>query len=235
MDPRGDHTFCCAATSGMLQCDMERPVVIFDFDGAIVDSGPIFTACVNELGREFGYGKLEAGSGLKGMSAHEIFTRRLGLSGERLHDWTERLKSVIRPRMMDASPFKGMKEVLARLAPSFRVGILTSNSGEVVQQIFVSHGFAPVDFVSPEAPILEKEGAIGEAMLRQGLRPDETVYVGDEVRDVRACRTVGIRIVSATRGFNSRRALEAEGPDYLVDSPEELTSVLLHKILDIPI
>jgi phosphoglycolate phosphatase len=205
---------------------MGQSGIILDFDGTIVDSGPIFTSCMNELGKEFGYKKIEAGPGLREESAHEIFTRRLGLSPERLNHWTVRFKALLKQRMVAAKPFKGMKEVFGHLITSYRVGILTSNSEEVVRHIFRNHGFGAVDFVSCEAPILEKDRALHNLMKCEGLLRDETVYIGDEVRDIDACRQVGIPIVAVTWGFNSRAALEKRDPDYLADSPEQLLKLL---------
>ena len=34
-------------------------IVIFDFDGTIADSFPVFVTCMNHLSREFGYEELE--------------------------------------------------------------------------------------------------------------------------------------------------------------------------------
>jgi phosphoglycolate phosphatase len=54
---------------------------------------------------------------------------------------------------------------------------------------------------------------------------DETVYVGDEVRDIQAARFAGIRPISVTWGFNSREALAAAQPDWLVDEPDALPAI----------
>jgi phosphoglycolate phosphatase len=129
--------------------------------------------------------------------------------------------------MRAAIPFKDMKEVLGRLSTCYRVGIFTSNSEEVVRYIMTRDDFRPVDFICSGIPILEKDKAFKELLLSEGLSPHEAIYVGDELRDIDACRHAGIRIISACWGFNSRAALERGTPDYLVKSPEELLSLLL--------
>jgi phosphoglycolate phosphatase len=218
----------CLATSGpgVIEWGMAGKGLIFDFDGTIIDSGPIFIACMNELGPEFGYDPVKAGGALREMSAHEVFTVRLGLSPGRLREWTAKFSGLLKVRMVFAPPFPGMKDALRALAAEWRIGILTSNSEEIVQSILGRHGFTPVDFVRSGVPILEKDRALGDLVQSRGLSPDRTIYVGDEVRDIDACRTVGIPVVSVTWGFNSRAALTRRGPDFLVDSPEELLHVL---------
>jgi phosphoglycolate phosphatase len=201
--------------------------LIVDFDGTVVDSSPIFTECMNRLGNEFGYGKIEAGSGLRDKSAYEFFTENLGLSSEQLPEWTDRFKALLKPAMKAARPFKGMKEVLGRLSTHYRVTIFTSNSEEVVRYLMMREGFRPPALICAEIPILGKDRALGALLLSEGLSPSETIYIGDEVRDIEACRNAGIKIVSVCWGFNSRASLERRSPDYLVESPQELLELLL--------
>jgi phosphoglycolate phosphatase len=201
--------------------------LIVDFDGTVVDSSPIFTECMNRLGKEFGYEKIEAGSGLRDKSAYEFFTENLGLSSEQLPGWTDRFKTLLKQAMKIARPFEGMKEVLGRLSTHYRVAIFTSNSEEVVRYLVAKEGFSRPDFICAEIPILEKDRALRVLLLSQGLSPHEAIYIGDEVRDIEACRNAGIKIISVCWGFNSRASLERRSPDYLVESPEELLELLL--------
>ena len=62
-------------------------------------------------------------------------------------------------------------------------------------------------------------------MVKQALHPSNVLYVGDEVRDIEAAKKAGIRIAAVTWGYNSKKALEAYKPDYLVTKPEELLQI----------
>ena len=213
----------------MVQCllSMKFKGLILDFDGTIVDSSAIFISCMNKLSGEFGYQKIEQSSELREKSAHELLTQHLGLSHQRLREWAGKFNALLKLNMRSAATFKGMKEVLRRLCLHYRVGIVTSNSEEVVRYILNRDGVGTVSFICSEAPILEKDRAIKELLSQQALVPDETIYIGDEVRDIDACRKVGIKIIAVCWGFNSRAALERKSPDYLVESPEELLKLLL--------
>ena len=59
------------------------------------------------------------------------------------------------------------------------------------------------------------------------MDPAQLFYVGDEVRDVKACRKAGVPVVGVTWGFNSRDALEKSGPSLVVDHPSELLAAIL--------
>jgi phosphoglycolate phosphatase len=54
------------------------------------------------------------------------------------------------------------------------------------------------------------------------------IYVGDETRDVEACKKVGIKIIGVTWGLHTPKALKKAGADYIINKPDEF-----HKILTV--
>ena len=56
-----------------------------------------------------------------------------------------------------------------------------------------------------------------------GADPAETAYVGDSPFDIRAAKAAGMHAIAVTWGrIHDRARLEAEAPDALVDTAEEL-------------
>lgn len=200
--------------------------VILDFDGTLVDSQSIFLSCINELGDAFGYGQIEPGPEFREKSAREVLTHVLGLLPEQLPCWAEKFKAQLSRNMERAVAVKGMREVLAVLGKDRWVGIVTSNAEETVRHVLTRDGIERVDFIWADAPIFEKDRAIEGLLAKQSLSPEETIYIGDEVRDIDACRKVGIKIIAVSWGFNSKAMLERKEPDYLVQTPTELLTIL---------
>ncbi len=58
--------------------------------------------------------------------------------------------------------------------------------------------------------------------LHRRLRPDEVVVVGDTPRDVRAARDNGFACIAVASGTVDRAALEASGPDRIVEGLDEI-------------
>ena len=57
--------------------------------------------------------------------------------------------------------------------------------------------------------------------------PAQTAYVGDSPFDIRAAKAAGMFAIGVTWGrIHDRALLEAEEPDALVDSAEELLELL---------
>jgi AHBA synthesis associated protein len=64
------------------------------------------------------------------------------------------------------------------------------------------------------------------ALAALGARPDEAVYVGDTVTDVRAGHAAGSATIAVTWGFGAERELEAERPTRVARSVADLAALL---------
>jgi pyrophosphatase PpaX len=57
--------------------------------------------------------------------------------------------------------------------------------------------------------------------------PDDAVYIGDSPFDIRAAKAAGVHAIAVTwGGIHPRERLEAEGPDAVVSTTEELLAAL---------
>jgi len=104
-------------------------------------------------------------------------------------------------------------------------GILSSNSSNNVTEFLNNHDLNFFDFISASSRIWGKNINLKKLLLSHGFNMDEVVYVGDEVRDIIAAKKVGIRVAAVTWGYNSKKALRSQKPDYLISSPEELLNL----------
>ena len=62
-----------------------------------------------------------------------------------------------------------------------------------------------------------------------GVKPEDAVYVGDSDVDVEFARNAGLRCISVSWGFRTRRELIDAGASCIVDDPDELLLFLQEK------
>jgi len=68
-----------------------------------------------------------------------------------------------------------------------------------------------------------------KAIMRTfNLVPDETFFVGDELRDIKAGKKAGIPTAAVTWGFNSEKSLREAEPTYVVSDTTMLLEILQH-------
>ncbi len=69
-------------------------------------------------------------------------------------------------------------------------------------------------------------GPILFAMEKLGLNSDEVIMVGDSHIDIRTAKNAGVASAGATWGTLAKDMLLEVGPDYLLNSPSDLMSIL---------
>ena len=203
--------------------------LVFDFDGTIADT-------LGETRRIFN--RLAPDYGIREVAEHELdHLRHLSLKEllEHLHIPKRRVPALIargtgmmRGNITQLQMIAGMSEVLIELRRHVRsFGVLTSNATANVDLFLRTHGLRDqFDFISSTSKLTGKAKHLKAILKTFSLRPGELLYIGDEVRDVKASQKAGIPIAAVTWGFNSRESLAASKPDYLFDQPIDFLRLL---------
>jgi pyrophosphatase PpaX len=213
------------------------PVCLFDLDGTIVDSAWMILQSFHHAtrtvaGREFPDDVLKAQVG-SGHLAQQMRDLMEDADDELIDRLVETYRAHYAPLHSELEAFPGMIELLEELdEDGRRIGIVTAKIRQVVELAFDALPFGhTVDIVvgSDAAPRGKPHpDQILVALELLGARPEDAVYVGDAPFDVAAAKAAGVHAVGVTwGGFHARERMEAEGPDVVVDNPEELRAVLL--------
>ncbi|MET0401800.1 MAG: HAD hydrolase-like protein [Cystobacter sp.] len=203
--------------------------VVFDFDGTLVDSRALVLRLYNDLAHRKGFVPLTPGNleEMRGLSLLER-SRRLGVSpfqvpglvGEFLRNYREELSGLVF--------YEGMLELLRDLRDrGTRLSILSSNDEANIRDVLRRHGVeAWVEHIQGGSRLFGKARPLRALMRRRGLSREQLIYVGDERRDVEACKQVGVRILAVPWGFDSVPALREAGAELIVESPARLLAEL---------
>lgn len=206
-----------------------RPcMVIFDFDGTIADTLTNGFEILNLLAAEFGYRPLaeEDIPKARDMRTREIL-KFLNIPTRKMHRIARRGTEELGRRIHAIQPLPGMPETLGETqALGFRLGILTSNSDDNVRAFLQNHQLEIFEFVKTCSKLLGKGRVLRGLLKNHNLSPKDVLFVGDEVRDIQAAQETGVHVAAVTWGYNSRKALESQEPDYLLESPTELLDLL---------
>jgi pyrophosphatase PpaX len=210
---------------------MRFPVVLFDLDGTLIDSGAIILASFRHatqtvLDREATDEELLAvvGRGLR--------EEARALGGDRADDLICAYREHNEPLHRELQSFNGVLELLPELrSEGRRLGVVTSKRRATVDLAFAVLPLEPLfdtvvtaeetEHLKPYPDPLEL------ALERLGASASEAAYVGDSPFDIAAARAAGVYAVGVTWGgiFPADR-VAAEQPDALVSTVEELHGVL---------
>ena len=212
---------------------MRFPVVLFDLDGTLIDSGPMIVASMKHaassvLGREIPEEVLTAAVGGPGLVA-----QMQALAPDRVDDLVAAYRAHNEPLHDELEGFWEVLEVLPRLRnEGRRLGIVTAKRRATVDLAFarlpeLESNFDVVITSDDTARHKPDPDPILAAIDRLDARAEDTAYVGDSPFDIRAAKAAGVFAVAvAWGGIHPEGVLEREEPDTLVRHAEELYGVL---------
>ena len=212
---------------------MRHPVVLFDLDGTLIDSGAIIVASMRHaatsvLGREIPDEQLKAAVGGPGLIA-----QMRALDEERVDELVEAYRLHNEPLHAELEPCAGIEDALGALrAEGRRLGIVTAKRHATIRLAFevlpqLEDFFDVVVGADDTARPKPHPDPILAALDRLGAGPAEAAYVGDSPFDVAAAKAAGVTAVAvAWGGIHTAERLAEEQPAALVHTAEELLGVL---------
>lgn len=208
---------------------MSYRALIFDFDGTIADTLNESMTIFNQLADEMGLRpvKEEEIKALRELGVSQLM-RQLGIPKRKIPLILSRGRALLREKMEQLSLIKGMGDVLPKLRTQCPcLGILTSNAAENVDRFLRVHNLQnDFTFVSSCSKLTGKAKYLRAISKTFSLDPSQMLYIGDELRDLKAARKAGTDCVAVTWGLNTESSLAAAHPDFLVREPGELLEIM---------
>ena len=207
---------------------MEKKAVLFDFDGTIADSIPWIFKEINSHTTEYGFqpippDKFEA---FRSSTLPEL-VKQFNISLFKLPFFIATMRREVQKDIDKMGLCKGMKELLLSLQKKgYRMGVVSSSPKENIEAFLKRYALDIFEFIHSELNIFGKSAALEGVMREYNMKKEEAIYVGDEIRDIEACKAIGLDVISVTWGFNNEEGLRKHGATHVVDTPDAILKLL---------
>jgi phosphoglycolate phosphatase len=205
----------------------ERPLVMFDYDGVIVDSLEIFTAAFADACAAAGVRGFERPEHLLAVMEDNFYAgmRARGVPDAQVADVLRRLGAALVRARHWLKPVPLMPQVLQELADVRTVVIVTSGPDDVVRGWLRGHDVGGVHEVAGAETARSKVDKIRTLRARF---PGQDVYwyVGDTSGDIREASEAGATPVGVAWGWHEPRQLLEAGAERVAATPAELLTIL---------
>jgi len=202
-------------------------VLLFDFDGTIADSFQNLLEIIKSLSSKYDLPKL-TGKQINALRSRDAKTimELLKIPIYKIPLMAHDVRKIQGEHIAKLEAFKDIPKILHKLKDKkFTLSILTSNKEANVKKFLSNNHINIFNNVYGDAGIFQKARAIGKFLKKNHYKKDEVIYIGDEIRDILACRKIGIKIVSVTWGYNSKESLIKNKPDFVANTPKELLKI----------
>lgn len=208
--------------------------LLFDLDGTLIDTTELILSCYRRSVSNLVESPPTDEEILKGfgtplpMQLHRLFPTLRDRTDELVEQWRA-AQEELHDELI--KPFPGTEQVLAELhRRGYPVGIVTSKERSTAKRGMALYGIdryvdliVSLDDTENHKPHPEP---LLKAMELMAAPSEETIYVGDSLHDMRAGRAAGVKVAAALWGPFAKGPLLEFGPDYLLDSIDELLDLL---------
>lgn len=208
-------------------------LIVFDWDGTLLDSAVTITDCIQEAAREMGLPipDRETASHVIGLGLEDSLRRAVPtLAPERYMDFAARYRRHFLEREDSMQLFPGVRELLARLnGRGYRLAVATGKSRRGLERALEANTLGR-HFVATrcgdETVPKPHPAMLLELMRELEIRPRAALMIGDTSHDLEMARNAGVAAVGVTYGAHPEQALRALEPLECVSSVPELAQWL---------
>ena len=207
--------------------------LLFDFDGTLVDTAADLNHAVNIIRQRLGLAPLplEITTPIAGNGA-----RALLLAGNDIHDNIDSHVAALFDYYKDnlhreTKLYAGMEQVLKHIEKTgMHWGIVTNRLEYLTRPLLVKLNLQPAivvcgDNVTHTKPHPE---SVIKAYTVLNKTPEQCLFIGDNIRDIKAGKAAGVKTVAALYGYIDRMDAPANwGADYQIKHPEELVDIIM--------
>ncbi len=203
-----------------------KQILIFDYDGVIVDSLSLFMKYFIEACHEHGFSSLADKEQFLQLFHGNMFEQMMqkGMNKKNILAIVYHLKEGLISNQEKINLFPGIKSVLEQLAQNYTLVISTSNETAVVMEYLKKKRLCYL-FDDVYGSDIEPSKVKKIYLIQKDNESDNSFYIGDTVGDIKEARQAQTKAVAVTWGWHTKRELIHTNPDYIVDQPSDLLSL----------
>jgi phosphoglycolate phosphatase len=198
-------------------------LLLFDFDGVLVDSIDVYektvTDCLKQIGQPLTRGREEFLELFEGN-----FYESLKQQGVNMDKFVAASVDILsKVNYTEMKPFDAIRPVLRELAKNHPMIVISSNDTPTISEALRLYDFEGIfQEILGSDFMLSKKDKILYAAKKYNATISDIYYIGDTTGDMKEGKQAGITTVGVTWGWHSKELMATSQPDYLFDKPEDL-------------
>jgi len=208
----------------------DKKVIIFDFDGVLVDSFDAFYPLIRDGMKKIGlpftpdqYRNLFIGNVHRGFkdfinnkNKYEIFKEfRTANYDKYYYD-----------KKLGAKLFPGALKFIKKISEKYILSVASSGKRDNIKNLLKEKGAEDLFGLILANFNYSKDTVIGEILDKFHVKPKETFMITDTVGDIEVAKKLGLKTIAVTWGFHSEELLRSAKPDHIANNFKMLYKIL---------
>lgn len=204
---------------------MKIKAILFDFDGTLADTLPIFIDGVNRLAPKYNYKIIKNIEPFRKLGIKEFLQKWLQLNQIQLIFYIIKLKKISRQKLKKAKLFTGMAKIVKTLGKDHHLGIISWNEKNVIKNVLNNHNINIFEPICGNT-LIQKQKKIKKFLKKYNYKKNEVIYIGDGIGDIISAQKANINIISVARGFHHPDKLKSYKPTFSIDRPTQILDII---------
>ena len=207
---------------------MKYRLLVFDWDGTIIDSASTIAECILEASRDLGLQMPDRSRArhVIGLGLHDAMRIAVPeLPASRYPEFVASYRSHFLARKDSMQLFAGMRELLEELSGRHLLAIATGKSRQGLDRDIEYHGLKPLFATSrcaDETHPKPHPAMLWELMDELAVQGDASLMIGDTSHDLEMARAARVASLAVTYGAHPEDDLRACGPLGCFSTVDEL-------------
>ena len=198
-------------------------LLLFDFDGVLVDSLDVYektvTLCLAKINQPLQRGRQEFLELFDGNFYESLAQKGVNL-GKFMAASVEIISKI---NYAEMKPFDSMRPVLQELKKKHCLIVISSNDTPTIREALRLYDFNGIfQEILGSDFMLSKKEKILYAIKKYQVMIEDIYYIGDTIGDIKEGRQAGVKTIGVTWGWHDKIKMASSNPDYLFDDPQEL-------------
>lgn len=198
-------------------------LLLFDFDGVLVDSLDVYektvTDCLKKIGQPLTRGREQFLELFEGNFYESL--KQQGVDMKKFSDASVDILAKV--NYADMKPFDAIRPVLRELTKNHPLIVISSNDSPTIKEALRLYDFDGIfDDILGCDFMLSKKDKILHVIRKYSVTLQDIYYIGDTTGDIKEGKQAGVKTVGVTWGWHSKELMATSQPDYLFDKPEDL-------------
>ena len=214
-------------------------LLIFDLDGTLLNTLEDLTDSTNYALKKFNFPQrtINEVRNFVGNGVAKLIERAIpnGRENENFEDCLEVFKQNYAENMNNkTSPYEGIMDLLKELkSKNYKIAVVSNKFDLAVKGLCARYFADLVDIAIGEnekAGIKKKPApdTVNQVLKNFNISNEEAIYIGDSEVDIMTAKNSKMDCISVTWGFKDKEFLLANDAKIIVNSPDEIISILEH-------
>ncbi len=208
----------------------EQPLLIFDYDGTLVDSLDYNLTVVARVCRQIDHFRFPTAQDVENLEnvSFEDIAKEIDLPENKISQLTRGVGDALKRDPGDLQPFAGIVKLVHALhAAGAHLAIITTNFIDAILPFLTKTNMAHCfnDILDNDMPGAKADKIKGLAR-RLKIADAHVFMIGDAASDIRQGQTAGVHTIGVTWGYQSRAKIVTAAPDAIADHPQQVYTCL---------